>query len=70
MPRTYRGCSFLLLINGICPYFSSGIAIPAGDLYMERLEFVQQLFELEDASPVQHRQRMEVDFIRLIEEKQ
>ena len=43
---------------------------PAGDLYLERLEFVHQLFELEDASPVLQRQRMEVDFIRLIEEKQ
>ena len=43
---------------------------PAGDLYLERLEFVQQLFELEEISPVLHRLRMEVDFIRLIEEKQ
>jgi hypothetical protein len=43
---------------------------PGGDLYLERLAFVQQLFELEEASPVLHRQRMEVDFIRLIEEKQ
>ena len=41
----------------------------AVDLYLERVEFVQQLFELEDASPVLRRQRMEVDFIRLIEEK-
>jgi len=30
----------------------------------------KQLFELEDISPVLHRQRMEVDSIRLIEEKQ
>jgi len=43
---------------------------PAGDLYLERLAFVQQLFELEEASPVLDRQRMEVDFKRLIEEKQ
>jgi hypothetical protein len=42
---------------------------PAGDLYLEKLEFFQQLFELEETSPVLHRQRMEVDFIRLIEEK-
>jgi len=39
-------------------------------LYLERLEFVQQLCELEEVSPVLHPQRMEVDFIRLIEEKQ
>ena len=43
----------------------SGVAVPAGDLFLERLEFVQQLFELEETSPVLHRQRMEVDFIRL-----
>jgi hypothetical protein len=48
----------------------SGNAIPADDLYLGRLEFVQQLFELEEISPVLHCQRMEVDFIRLIEEKQ
>jgi hypothetical protein len=39
---------------------------PVDDLHLERLKFVQQLFELEEASPVLHRQRMEVDFIRLI----
>jgi hypothetical protein len=32
--------------------------------------YFKQLFELEDVSPVLQRQRMEVDFIRLIEEKQ
>jgi len=42
----------------------------AFDLYLERVEFVQKLFELEDISPVLHRQRMQVDFVRLIEEKQ
>ena len=43
--------------------------IPAGDLYLERIEFVQQLFELENIAPVLHRQHMEVDSIRIIEEK-
>ena len=37
---------------------------------MERPEFVQQLIEQDDASPVLHRQRMEEDFIRLIEKRQ
>jgi len=37
---------------------------------LEKLEFVQQLFELEEISPVLHHEHMEVDFIRLIEEKQ
>jgi hypothetical protein len=60
-----------IFVNNIYKIFQdSGIAIPAVDLYLERMEFVQQLFELEDISPVLHRQRMEVDFIRLIEEKQ
>jgi hypothetical protein len=60
-----------IFVNNIYKVFQdSGITIPAGDLYMERLDFVQQLFELEDVSPVLHRQRMEIDFIRLIEEKQ
>jgi hypothetical protein len=60
-----------IFVNNIYKIFQdSGITIPAGDLYLERLEFVQQLFELEAVSPVLHRQRMEVDFIRLIEEKQ
>jgi len=40
---------------------------PAGDLYLERLEIVQQLFELEEVSPFLYRQRIEVNFIRLIE---
>ena len=58
-------------MNNIYGIFQdSGIAIPAGDLYLERLEFVQQLFKLEEISPVLLRQRIEVDFIRLIEEKQ
>ena len=48
----------------------SPVLIPACDLYVQRIEFVQQLFELEEVSPVLHRHRMEVDFIRLIEEKQ
>ena len=60
-----------IFVNNIYKIFQdSGITIPAGDLYWERIEFVQQLFELEDVSPVLHRQRMEVDFIRMIEEKQ
>ncbi len=41
-----------IFVNNIYRIFQeSGIAIPAGDLYLERLEFVQQLFELEEASP-------------------
>ena len=53
-----------IFANNIYRIFQeSGIVIPAGDLYLERLEFVQHLFELEEASSALHRQRMEVDFI-------
>jgi hypothetical protein len=59
-----------IFVNNIYKMFQdSGITIPAGDLYLERIEFVQQLFDLEDNSAVEHRQRMEVDSIRIIEEK-
>ena len=59
-----------IFVNNIYKMFQdSGITIPAGDLYLERIEFVQQLFDLEENSAVEHRQRMEVDFIRIIEEK-
>jgi hypothetical protein len=55
-----------IFVNNIYKIFqNSGIAIPAGDLYLERLEFVQESFKLEEVSPVLQRQRMEVDFIRL-----
>ena len=40
------------------------------DLRLERLKFVQQLFELEEAFPFLYRQRIEVNFIRLIEQRQ
>ena len=54
-------------VNNIYKIFQySGITYPVGDFCLERLEFVQQLFELEDISSALHRQRMEVDFIRLI----
>jgi len=60
-----------IFVNNIYKIFQeSGITIPPGDLYLQLVEFVQQLFELEETSPILHRQRMEVDFIRLIEEKQ
>jgi hypothetical protein len=59
-----------IFVNNIYKMFQdSVITIPAGDLYLERIEFVQQLFDLEDNSAVEHRQHMEVDSIRIIEEK-
>jgi hypothetical protein len=46
----------------------AGVAIEE-PLYLEWISFSQQLFELEEESPLVYRQRMEVDFIRIIEEK-
>ena len=61
----------LIFVDNIYKMFQdAGITIPAGDLYLEKIEFIQQLFELADPSTVVHRQHMEVDFIRIIEEKQ
>jgi hypothetical protein len=59
-----------IFVNNIYKMFQdSGITIPGGDLYLKTIEFVQQLFDLEDNSAVEHRQHMEVDSIRIIEEK-
>jgi len=61
----------LISVENIYKMFQdAGIAIPPGDLYLEKIDFIQQLFELAGASTVGHRQHMEVDFIRIIEEKQ
>ncbi len=36
-------------------------------LYLENVDFVQQLLDLEDPSPEEHHQHMEVDYIRIVE---
>jgi len=50
-------------------FMNYGIEIPE-PLYLNRIGFGQQLWELEDPSTVQQIQTMRVDFIRVIEEKQ
>jgi hypothetical protein len=61
----------LIFVDNIYKMFQvAGIAIPPGGLYLEKIEFIQQLFELEDPSTVEHHQHMEVDFVQIIEEKQ
>ena len=61
----------LIFVDNIYKMFQdAGIAIPPGGLYLEKIEFIQQLFELGEPSTVGHHQHMEVDFIRIIEEKQ
>jgi hypothetical protein len=39
-------------------------------LYLESIDFLQQLFQLDQPSTVQHHQHMEIDSIRIIEGKQ
>jgi len=46
------------------------IPIPAGDIYLEEISFVQQLNILDDPSIIEHHQRMKIDSIRIIEGKQ
>ena len=61
----------LISVENIHKMFQdAGITIPPGDLYLEKIDFAQQLFELAGPSAVEHRQHMEVDFIRIVEEKQ
>jgi hypothetical protein len=59
-----------IMIDKIHQLFNNwGIGIPE-PLYLNRIGFGQQLYELEDPSTVQYTQTMRVDFIRVIEEKQ
>jgi hypothetical protein len=59
-----------IMIDNIHQLFNNwGIGIPE-PLYLNRIGFGQQLYELEDPSTVEHTQTMRVDFIRVIEEKQ
>jgi hypothetical protein len=59
-----------IMIDNIHQLFTNyGIAIP-DPLYLNRIGFGQQLWNLDDPSTVEHTQTMRVDFIRVIEEKQ
>jgi hypothetical protein len=46
------------------------ISIPEEPFYLESVDFVQQLWNLEDPSPVEHHQHMEIDLIQFIEGKE
>ncbi len=60
----------LIIVDNIYDLFKIwDIAIPPGDLYLNEISFVQQLFVLDDPSTVQHHQHMEIDSIRIIEGK-
>jgi len=60
----------LIIVDNIYEVFKgAGITIPE-PLYLESIDFLQQLFQLEQPSTVQHHQHMEVDSIWVIEGKQ
>jgi hypothetical protein len=61
----------LIIVNNIYQLFKRAeIPIPAGDMYLEVINFVQQLFDLDHPSEVEHHQHMKIDSIRIIEGKQ
>jgi len=59
---------YVTLANIYELFTKAGIAIPE-PLYLHKISFSQQLFELTENSTAEHHQHMEVDFIRIIEEK-
>jgi hypothetical protein len=61
----------LIIVDNIYQLFKyADIPIPDGDMYLEEIGFVQQLFPLDAPSEVEHHQRMKIDSIRIIEGKQ
>jgi hypothetical protein len=60
-----------IIVNNIYDLFKiRDITIPPGDLYLNEISLVQQLFFLDDPSQVKHHQHMKIDSIRIIEGKQ
>jgi hypothetical protein len=61
----------LIIVDNIYKLFQDReIAIPPGDMYLEEISFVQQLFVLDDPSDVEHHQHMKIDSILIIAGKQ
>ena len=61
----------LIAVDNIYQLFKiAKIPIPAGDMYLEEISFVQQLSNLDDPSNVEHHQHMKIDSIQIIEGKQ
>lgn len=61
----------LIVADNIYQLFKiAKIPIPAGDMYLEEVSFVQHLSILGDPSNVEHHQHMMIDSIRIIEGKQ
>ena len=70
-PKTahyYFDPSIMIVENIYDLFHGAGISIPE-PLYLETIDFIQQLFDLEEPPDVAHHQEMEVDFIRIIGRK-
>jgi hypothetical protein len=60
----------LIFVNNIYQMFEDAGITPPEPLYLYKISFSQQLFELEEPSTVEHHQHMEIDFISIVEEKE
>ncbi len=68
----------LIFVNNIYQMFQDAGITPPEPLYLYKISFSQQLFELQDPyiaalqepSTVEHHQHMEIDFISIVEEKE
>jgi hypothetical protein len=59
-----------IIVDNIYDLFKvAGIPIPAGDLYLRNIAFIQQLSILDENSVVEHHQHMKIDSLRIIEGK-
>jgi len=64
----YFDPSYMIVGNIYDLFQEAGIGI-SEPMYLEAIDFIQQLFDLEERSTIAHHQQMEVDFIRIIGRK-
>jgi hypothetical protein len=60
----------VVVVDNIYEMFKGAGITVSEPLYLESIDFLQQLFQLDQPSTVQHHQHMEIDGIRIIEGKQ
>ena len=61
--------SYIIVDNIYELFEKAGISLPSGGLVLRNISFVQQLFNLDSGSPVEHHQHMKIDSIRIVEGK-
>lgn len=62
--------NFITVDNIYRLFQNAGITIPEGDFYLKNIDFLQQLWFLDEVSNVEYHQHMKIDSIRIIEGKQ